>query len=487
MYHHSDLKKFLYCPRLFWCSSREERTPYQHFIRMDASMTECLIEKLGIKEPYIARRGVEVNEVLVAMQDHEWILKGRFEAAGLRIKLPAIHKTPDGWDVYFTYMGLLPKADDVRYYANHMWVLRELAIQTNNIYIVHFNSHYSRNEQLNINDCLSVSDSFYKTGGKLYANITKKVSERMSNLIPPLTEMANVDEREDYPITLAECPHTTRCDHYTKCFFDEDELPVNSIVYLTQSANRQRMIEAGVKYLHDAPLEQLEGTRIQFAQIMADRLGGLFFDKHAVSYWLSQIKTGPISFLDFEWDTFAIPPYSGMHPFDVLPFQYSLHVVDGSNLIHHEFLGSADCRREFIETLLENIPAEGTVFAYNAYGAETLRLKELIIQFPEFEVRLNQLIDRMNDMAAPFINGLIYDVRMRGSFSLKTLLSVVNPDMSYQQLEIHHGMDAVRQYREMEESEDEDDLVTRSHLLAYCSLDTYSMVEVYRWMLEKCE
>ena len=482
MYHHSDLRRFYYCPRLFWCSNREEPEAFRRYVRMDRPISDCLIDKLDIKNAFTATRGIDVSVVLDAMKNHDWILKGRFEADGLRVKIPAIHKVAAGWDVYFTYMGILPKADDVRFYANHCWVLTRLGIHINEIYVVHFNSSYVRGDKLDVNACLSVSATFYKPNGKAHVNITQKVKERLHDLKPALHSMCEVDSWDDFPITLKECPYTVRCDHYEKCFHAEETLLDASVVFLSQSSRRQEMIEKGILRMSDIPLDMIEGSRVQFAQIMADKLGGLFADRFALKHWLELTQAGPVSFLDFEWDTFALPPYTGMRPFDVLPFQYSLHILENNELKHLEFLGTQDSRTGFVETLLKDLPATGTIYAYNAMGAEAIRLRELARQFPQYAAQLEAIIDRMRDMAVPFIGGLVYDLKMRGNFSLKKIIPAINPDLSYSRLSIQHGMEAVYQYREMEDSEDDDDGQSKKELLEYCSMDTYAMVEVYRWL-----
>jgi len=483
MYHHSDLRRFYYCPRLFWSVNREEPEAFRRYVRMDRPISDCLIDKLGIEHAFTATRGIDVALVLNAMQSHDWILKGRFEADGLRVKIPAIHKVEAGWDVYFTYMGNLPKVDDVRFYANHCWVLKRLGIEINDIFVVHFDSSYIRGETLDVNACLSVSATFYKPNGKPHVNITQKVKERMKDLKPALDAMFEVDSWDDYPITLKECPYTVRCDHYEKCFYQEQPLIDASVVFLNQSGKRQEMIEMGIQRMADIPLDMIEGSRTQFAQIMADKLGGLFADRFALSHWLKQNLAGPVSFLDFEWDTFALPPYEGMRPFEVLPFQYSLHILENNELKHLEFLGTQDCRLGFVETLLKDLPATGTIFAYNAMGAEAIRLRELARQFPQYAKQLEAIIGRMRDMAVPFIGGLVYDLKMRGNYSLKKIIQAINPDLSYSRLSIQHGMEAVYQYREMEDAEDEDDGQSKKELLEYCSMDTYAMVVVYRWLI----
>ena len=76
------------------------------------------------------------------------------------------------------------------------------------------------------------------------------------------------------------------------------------------------MFEEGRTRLQDADVDRIEGTRFQFAQIMADRNNGLFIDKGAIRIWMKEHIHYPISYLDFEWETLAYPPYKGMKPFE---------------------------------------------------------------------------------------------------------------------------------------------------------------------------
>ena len=91
-------------------------------------------------------------------------------------------------------------------------------------------------------------------------------------------------------------------------------------MHLVQSSHKLEMFEEGRTRLQDADVDRIEGTRFQFAQIMADRNNGLFIDKGAIRIWMKEHIHYPISYLDFEWETLAYPPYKGMKPFDVLTY-----------------------------------------------------------------------------------------------------------------------------------------------------------------------
>lgn len=231
-------------------------------------------------------------------------------------------------------------------------------------------------------------------------------------------------------------------------------------------------------------LNRIEGTRQQFAQIRADQNGGLFADHLGLSAWLSDIRY-PISFLDFEWECYAVPQYEGMHPYDVLPFEYSLHIMqkDGT-MTHQVFLGIHDDRRKMVESLLNEVPSEGTIIAYNAEGAEKIRLQEFADQFPEYRERLLDMKARMKDLQVPFTSGLVYDTRMGGAWNLKRIMSMMD-DPGYRDLDIHEGMAAVFAWRHLDRGDEEADQeqIIRE-LKEYCGMDSYAMTVVYRWLTQ---
>ena len=90
----------------------------------------------------------------------------------------------------------------------------------------------------------------------------------------------------------------------------------------------------------------------------------------------------PICFMDFETVNPAVPRFSGMHPYDQLPFQWSVHVQrqPGNVPEHFEFLAmdSSDPRTAFIASLCKALGEEdgGSIVVYNEQF-ESQRLWEL--------------------------------------------------------------------------------------------------------------
>ena len=58
-------------------------------------------------------------------------------------------------------------------------------------------------------------------------------------------------------------------------------------------------------------------------------------------------------------------------------------------------------------------------------------------------------------------------------------------DYNYADLDISHGVEAVRNYRHMDEKDGETQKEILRELLEYCAMDTYAEYLIYHWILDK--
>jgi len=485
MYHISDVKKFNRCPHLFRLAMDAPREPFQSFIRLDEAVTDLAARKLQVGEHFLGQRNDPKEKALAALPGSEWLVKARFEYRQLRVKVPFLHRTAQGWDLYFLFVGLYPHADDMQFYCDTVWVLEKNGLALDHIRIVHLNGDYVRGKELDPEQLFIVSDCFYNAKNHPSVSIKEAIQKNKHDVSAVLDEMdACTAESLGRPVRTPRCSTRSKCRFYDVCFPQEKALPADSIVTLNASQYRYQMQQEGRSLLKDADIGRIEGTRQQYAQICADQNGGLFADKTALRAWMKGIRY-PLIFLDFEWECYAIPPYEGMRPYDVLPFEYSIHIMqeDGS-LTHREFLSIHDDRRQMAEGLIRDIPAAGTVIAYNAEGAEKIRIQELAGHFPEYASQLLDINARMKDLQVPFATGMVYDVRMNGLWSLKKIMAMMD-DPGYKDLDIAQGMQAVFQWRHLDRSEeDADSEKILQELKAYCGMDSYAMSVVYQWLLK---
>lgn len=162
----------------------------------------------------------------------------------------------------------------------------------------------------------------------------------------------------------------------------------------------------GVESIHDIP-EDFSLTERQRRACTAVQTGDPWFSAELRSE-LETLKY-PLYFADFESVNPAVPRFSGMRPFDQLPFQWSLHVQREpcAEPEHHEFLAtdSNDPRREFISSLCAALGDRGSIVVYAAF--ESQRLSELAAWLPEFAERIKRIQSRLWDLL-PVVRDHVY-------------------------------------------------------------------------------
>ena len=98
----------------------------------------------------------------------------------------------------------------------------------------------------------------------------------------------------------------------------------------------------------------------------------------------------------------------------------------------------------------------------------------------------HDLNGRVVDLMIPFSEGMYVDKAFLGSASIKKVLPVLVPKLSYKELEVQEGKTAQRLWMDAVlagkgTAEEKEELFT--HLLSYCELDTLAMVKIYEKLL----
>ena len=474
MFHITDIKKFLRCERVYFYS-RNEYSSFQPYLRTDESINDLLIEYFNIDKYYLGIKNDNKNRFFEEIINYDWFIHPRFVDGELRINIPLMHKTNDSYDIYFVYYGTIIKELDLINYRISLSVLEKLGLKINNVLLIYLNENYVNDGRLNAKELFLITDTYKNE--KIIDIILDGICD-YANII----NLMNDDSILKEPAKKCKyCRQNGLCDYYSICFPNEEKIEDDSVLTLVSSKNKNKMFDNGIKLLKDVDLEQIEGNRVQYAQIVASKNGGLYLDEYALRKWMERLNSRPISFIDFEWDRYLIPPYIGMKPMDVLCFEFALYILDDKgNMEHRTFVGKGDCRKEFMEGLIEYLPTSGPILAYNADGAEKLRLEELGNMFPEYKEKLDDIKNRFIDLATPFIEGIVYDTRMKGNYTLKKLVDVVS-NYSYKDLEIYDGLQAVYNWRNADKgSKDEEEII--NNLKEYCSLDAYGLFLVYNWL-----
>jgi hypothetical protein len=274
------------------------------------------------------------------------------------------------------------------------------------------------------------------------------------------------------------CSEPYACPFLARCW---PALPRHHVSTLYRSRNRAQEFEArGYVTIHDLPagLGLNACAERQRRAVQAGRLiveGGL---GRALGRFQS-----PLAYLDFETVQFAVPIWDGCHPYDQIPAQFSCHRErPGGGLDHVEWAPEApgDPRAEIAARVVEACAGSRAVVAYNA-GFEKGRLEDLALAVPRQAAALRAIISRLVD-PLPVVREHVYHPDFEGSFSLKTVLPALVPDLGYDDLAIGDGDTASRELTRLVLADTAflpaDRALTREQLLRYCERDTLAMARV---------
>ncbi|PJE76745.1 hypothetical protein COV05_03185 [Candidatus Uhrbacteria bacterium CG10_big_fil_rev_8_21_14_0_10_48_16] len=232
--------------------------------------------------------------------------------------------------------------------------------------------------------------------------------------------------------------------------------------------------------------EKLKGAkRAQYDAYMA---GSPIIDHEGIKELLSELIF-PLQFFDYEGYSSAIPRFDGFGAYEQVPFQYSLHTLqEDGTLEHKEFLVKdpvGDFTRPLLDRMIEDMNPHATVISwYSTYEKQrNMKLAELHPDKADF---IEQINDNMFDLMTVFSKSYYVDAEFKGSASIKNVLPVIVPHLTYKALGIQKGDQAIERWERMinpaTPTEEKDHIA--KDLLAYCKLDTFAMVEIYRFLIK---
>jgi len=213
--------------------------------------------------------------------------------------------------------------------------------------------------------------------------------------------------------------------------------------------------------------------------------GNLFVDA-SLGKALSAIAW-PCHYLDFETVATVLPLYHSHGCHQQVLTQFSIHHRDAidAEVRHSEYLADAakDCQGELAEALIAALGQHGSIIVYSSF--EPTRIKALRDAFPDLAAPLQAILSRLVDLHS-FIADYVYHPDFKGNSSIKTVLPVLVPDLSYKHLAVGDGDTALTRFARMARGEiaDNDIETTRQQLLDYCKLDTFAMLRLHETLFQ---
>jgi len=296
----------------------------------------------------------------------------------------------------------------------------------------------------------------------------RAIQEQLAMLAGPIPEVA-IGEHCSTPY---ECPFKARC---------WPTLPPHHVSTLYAAGRRARLLEEqGYATIHDLP-DAFPLKTVQDRQRRAVQAGRLIVEPDLAAA-LRDLEP-PLAFLDFETVGLPIPVWNGCHPYDAVPVQFSCHVEEaGGRFTHHEWLaeGAGDPRPALAERLLRACSSARTIVVYYA-AFERNCLLRMADALPALAGPLRSLSDRLVDLL-PVVRNHVYHPAFGGSFSLKSVLPAMVPELRYDLLPIGDGQTASLELERLmfqdAEMTPEARAQLREDLLRYCQQDTWGLVKL---------
>jgi hypothetical protein len=416
-------------------------------------------------DPALSRRRAQTERLL---EERTPLFDAYFAAAGVACRVELMLPSgEDSWDVVLIRSGTGLRGGYITEAAVTRYCLEASGVPVAELYVCFLNKEYT-GEATSAQELLK------------WSRVTSKVRKQKLDVAGLVGRARAVLSRPKTVLNDAEwaCGGGHQC---RICRRFEESLPRHNVYTLHRGGKQVKELTArGIVRIAEIDSgDLLTGKQqVQWRAVVEDALQ---VDGNGVDAFLRRIEY-PVSFLDFEAYQRAVPGYTGVVPWQHLPFQFSLHVVAEPNAAPewYSFIASesGEAHAEVAAELLRVMPREGSVFVYGA-GFENGVLSALAEQFPERAEELESVRGRLIDMADPFREFSVYHPEQLGKTSLKRVLPLYT-NSSYEGLALSDGMQASLAYYFLRRGQvprqfGRDAAEVRARLTEYCGLDTYAL------------
>ncbi|GAA4803437.1 DUF2779 domain-containing protein [Litoribaculum gwangyangense] len=482
----TDFIHYLNCPESLWLlKNKPNEYPNGEF--------SLFLEKL-IKEGYeveayakqLFTNGIEIPENASPEFTKGIINKGGtvyFQPSfstqkGVFARIDILERLADNtWHIYEVKSSTSIKTDNKH---NHLkdacfqkQVLTENGYAVSKVSIIHLNKEYVKQAQIVANELLEIVE------------VTDKLEVLYSSVVNQIHAASNFINKESINETVCSCKYNTRSNHCDSFKYFNTTIPEYSIYEIGNIRAKKigQLVDNDQLAIIDIPLD-FELNANQQTQVASVKHEEPIINIPNIKREIDKLKF-PLHFIDYETYASAIPKLDGLSPHKHLTFQVSIHTLsEEGTLTHFEYLlDKMQMPIEMLQAMQDFTGSTGTFVSWHA-SFEIGRNKDLIEWLPQFTNYLTYINEHTFDLETIFKRDYI-DYRFHGSSSIKKVLPVVVPEVTYSDLDINNGTMALDTWGRMVLDKDfsEDIEETRKSLLAYCELDTFAMVEIYKVLI----
>ncbi|HSW89624.1 MAG TPA: DUF2779 domain-containing protein, partial [Patescibacteria group bacterium] len=472
----SDFLLYRDCPLHLWAKKHD------HFEENLSAFDKHLIEQ-GYE---VEKLAVHFLEQKYSGSDVEILTQQTFSDSDFEARCDVLvfDKTTGMHDLFEIKSSTHDK-DDHLYDITFQALILQENIQLRNCNLVTINNQYVRHGDVELKKLFRIT------------NVNPIVNE-LADEVLELRGLALSAAESDNPSRLEPCVSPKTCPCLPLCHPDLPEASIYDMSGMSHDL-KWKLRQDGILKITDIP-ENFPLSHKQRIQVNVTKSGKPIIDRDKIRHELEQL-VHPLCFFDYETYDPAIPMYEGYKPFQAMVFQYSLHILETPDgepkhvecVVDH----GGDPGIEIAKHMYEHFPKSGSVIVwYKAF--ESSRNKELAAMYPQYRDFLLDLNERMYDLSDIINFGFYVHPDFKGSYSIKNVLPVMVPELSYKELAIGKGDVAMQAWWEMthgnavchpgkgggEEPYPGSRLALhdeiKKNLLTYCGLDTYAMYAIWK-------
>jgi hypothetical protein len=486
----TTFQHYLHCPKDMWLKMHkpELKSEFQ-----PSEFDLHLMEQGNEVESYarnLFADGIEVSTVgehaagdtrRLMTEQIPAIFQATFIADGFIVRNDALcwNSETNLWDLYevkgTNSMKLNQKErDHVTDLAFQVSVMERSNVSLGRCYLVHLNKEYVRIGALDIKSLFIIEDA------------TDAVRGRIPEIEPKMEAAQEYLNRESEPLGGCECVYSTRSNHCATFQYSNSHVPDYSVhdisrIHKTKLSN---FVEQNILTLDEVDPELHKLSDKQTSQVRAHQLQKPSIDTESIAEFLDSLQF-PLNFFDYEAYAPAIPAFSGYSPYKFIPFQFSLHILREPNgvLEHVEFLHEEfSDPSEAVARKLEEVYSGGSVIVWHETFEKTFINANIANRLPKYAPFFDRFNGAMVDLEKVFLAQHYIHHGFKGRTSIKKVLPVLAPELSYSALEIHEGGQASNEWWHMVApttlTEEKEEII--KNLKEYCGLDTYAMYAIWK-------
>ena len=414
-----------------------------------------------------------IKETLDQIDNFSTILQGSIECKDFFIRFDVLqyNKLENGWDLFEVKSSSSIKKENIKDITFQKIVAENSGIKINKLFIVHLNKNYKNEGSIDYEKLFMKSE---------VTSQSKVIEDSIRDKMNEIKNYLNSSEENG-----CDCRYKSRSNHCSSFNYSNPDITDNSIYELNRISKKTIVNLLEKKELSLDKISDPDSlSKYQILQLES-------FNSKTAIYNLNEIKkelnnlSFPLQFFDFETFGNAIPRFENLRSNDAVPIQFSNHILSSDGSVdHREFLEDKYCKNitlNLIESMSKNVLDQGTIICwYKPFEKRMLkRLREL---HPEYSTYIDNISMRIYDLMEIFSKAMYVDYRFQGSSSLKKVLPILVPQLSYKDLEIQDGAQATSEWEDMILDSTVDKNLVRKNLLKYCAQDTIAMLEIYKFL-----